>query len=299
MALGFKMGIRQGLLLGALLLSAFAFNAAQSISDPPPVRYVEETSNDYIVYTVILPPSNAYRLRPVVSAKVDTVDVLAKSVKSPLAAINAGFFDPNNDLTTSYVSFKGQTLANPTQNPRLMTNPSLKPYLPAMLNRSEFRVLRCQGKTTYQITRHYAPLRAGCRVESAIQAGPNLFDAASAQAEAFVATNAKGQRTRDPLGVDHPNARSAIGIDDQGNVVLMMVGMTEKAEGPSGVTLSTLKSLLLDRGVSQALALDGGGSSSLWFNGQTVYGKLDANQARVQRPVKSAWVIESTEGEAP
>jgi len=299
MALGSKFGIRRGLLLGAFLALGFALSQANAVSDPPPVRYVEETSNDYVVYTVILPPSNAYRLRPVVSSKVETVDVLAKSLKSPLAAINAGFFDPNNDRTTSYVSFQGKTLADPTQNPRLMTNPSLKPYLPAMLNRSEFRVMRCQGKTTYQITRHYAPLRTGCRLESALQAGPNLFDPASAQTEAFIATNAKGQRTRDPLGVDHPNARSAIGLDSQGNVVLMMVGMTEKSEGPSGVTLAALKNLLADRGVSQALALDGGGSSSLWFNGQTVYGKLDANQVRVQRPVKSAWVIESTDGEAP
>jgi exopolysaccharide biosynthesis protein len=50
----------------------------------------------------------------------------------------------------------------------------------------------------------------------------------------------------------------------------------------------------LDRlGVMQALNLDGGSSSSFYYQGQTVYGKVDLQGNRVQRAVKSALLVQT------
>ncbi|HEY9886780.1 MAG TPA: hypothetical protein V6D02_00160, partial [Candidatus Obscuribacterales bacterium] len=74
------------------------------------------------VEVVLVPPAAERR---VAIAVVDALTPLAAIADSTgaIAAINAGFFDPQNGLTTSYVTVDGAIVADPTHNDRLMTNP--------------------------------------------------------------------------------------------------------------------------------------------------------------------------------
>jgi hypothetical protein len=207
-----------------------------------------------------------------------------------VAAINAGYFDPANQLTTSAVWVDGKLMANPQENPRLMENPGLKPYLPALLNRSELRILDCEGHhRRFQIAPAQSPLPQHCLRRHSLQAGPDLMHSDAALQEAFIAYK-KGRRIRDPIGVDAYNARSAVGIDEQGNLLLVTAQMKPKGY-PAGVTLTELAQTMRALGAVQAMALDGGSSTSFWQNGQTFFGKLDKDMNPVKRPIKSALVV--------
>jgi len=59
----------------------------------------------------------------------------------------------------------------------------------------------------------------------------------------------------------------------------------------SGVTLEELANFLKEQGAVEALNLDGGSSSALYFNGRTYYGRLNKEGQAVQRSIKSALVV--------
>ncbi len=247
--------------------------------------------DNYSVIHVKVPADSHYSVIPIVSPKLDLLPDMVDQIKDiAVAGINAGFFDPANKQTTSYVVAEGQLLANPVDNRNFVENPNLYPYIVDMLNRTEFRVLKCGDKQRYDIAKHRDNLQRGCKLLHSIQAGPNLFESKSAEKEAFVAYK-NGQRIRDPLGIDRKNARSAIGIDAKGNVILAMVSMKPLESEPSGVTLWEMGKIMRELGAVKALSLDGGSSSSFWAAGKTYYGKLDKAFNPVKRPIKSAIVV--------
>jgi Phosphodiester glycosidase len=213
-----------------------------------------------------------------------------------LAVINAGFFDPMTTLNTSWVSSQFKVVGDPTQNPSLMENPKLQPYLPIILNnRPELRAYQCAGHTTphYAIVPHLAP--AACPISWAVGAGPQLLPVYNPQTEAFTDTDPiTGRRTRDPLGVDMPNARSAVALLPDNRLMLVYVGQTP--DGKKGLTLPQLAQWLKQQGVSQAMALDGGSSTSVWLQGKTYWGKgswQNGNWQVIRRPVKTALVVKA------
>lgn len=252
------------------------------------------------IYLIKVPPSHRYEIIPVVSRYLEPLPDLVNKVRPvAVAGINAGFFDPNNRQTTSYVIAQEQILETPISNRNFVENPELFEYMPQMLNRSEFRMLSCKGgEIIYDIAKHRDEPPHKCKVIHSIQAGPNLFEPNGAQLEAFVAFK-NGQTVRDPIGVNRPNARSAIGIDTHGNVLLVMASQKKSADDPtdeaktvaaSGLTLDQLANTMKKLGAIKALALDGGSSSSMWFDGETYTGKFSKNQPLL-RPIKSAFVV--------
>ncbi|MBQ2645568.1 hypothetical protein IJG14_08375, partial [bacterium] len=90
--------------------------------------------------------------------------------------INAGFFDPKNHQTVSYVTLNGQVVLDPHNNKNLMENKHLQPYLDKILNRSEFRILKSDatGELKYDITAHNSPIQEGYKILHSIQGGPGL-----------------------------------------------------------------------------------------------------------------------------
>lgn len=63
--------------------------------------------------------------------------------------------------------------------------------------------------------------------------------------------------------------RTAIGVIDENHLVLVVVD--GRSEGHSrGVTMTELARIMKDLGATTAYNLDGGGSSTLWFNGEVV-----------------------------
>ncbi|WMU93316.1 hypothetical protein EMOOHJMP_00122 [Microcystis phage MaAM05] len=256
------------------------------------------------IYVLKVPARSGYKVVPAVSKTLATLkSPIWQSTtqpglggQKPLFIINGGFFDPSNSLTTSFIFQGGLLVADPRINTNLVSNEKLVPYLPKIFNRPELRLYLCQGsngsfQTQYDITPRNASIPKDCLLQSSLGAGPTLLPQLQDLSEGFVDYNAAGKRTRDPIGVWALNARSAVGITEKGDILLLMGAQNASQPGGSGFTLSDIANLLKARGAVKAMALDGGSSSSLWYQGQTIFGKYAANKAPVIRPVKSVLLV--------
>lgn len=297
-------------LVGALLLSGCAVNSASApetvngdraqetasdigsleLSQRPAVTYQTYALPTSMVHTVTLPVGDEHRLHVAVVEGLAPLVEIAEAAGA-IAAINAGFFDPQNGLTTSYVVREGLVVADPQQNDRLMQNPDLQSYLPAILNRSELRIYECAGTVKYDITQHRAAIPPGCSLNAAVGAGPQLLPRMTGYEEGFLADNEAGEVVRDAVGSRSANARSAIGLTADGAVVLAIASQLPNADGPTGMTFQAMADFLQGLGVEKALNLDGGSSTGLYYNGDVHFGRLDEADTPVERPIKSVlWV---------
>lgn len=238
------------------------------------------------IHTLFIPPASRYSVMPLTSKRLMDIDDFARQEQA-IAVLNGGFFDPVNQLSTSSVTIAGKSVEDPRANPRLMNNADLKPYLSQILNRSEFRQYRCGEQWRFDIALKKDPVPESCQLWNALGAGPQLLPTLTAELEGFWLER-NGQVLRDPLGQQTRNARSAIGITNRGEIVWAMVAQ-KSPEG--GLTLSELAQFLRSLGVEQALNLDGGTSSAFYYQGKTIYGKVDGNGQPTGRPVKSVLIL--------
>ena len=281
--------------LGSLLVSsshAFWYSAfadrssAITESKPATIGYKSRKLSHGTAHILSI-PAGQFWVTPALSASTEPLENFANRDRA-IAAINGGFFDPENRQSTSFVVLNGQVVADPRQNDRLMQNPNLVPYLDKILNRSEFRSYQCGDTIAYQIRQHQDLIPAGCRSLSALGGGPRLLPDRTDQAEGFV-DRTKG---RDALSSDQPNARTAIGLTHDGTIIWVMVAQTP-AVANSGASLLELAELMKSLGVETAMNLDGGSSSALYYQGKTIYGKLDKTGNPIQRPVKSVFLVKT------
>lgn len=249
------------------------------------------------VSLVAIPPN--YPVEIAVSEELKTVDDFAAELEA-LAVLNGGFFDPNNAQTTSFVTVNGSLAADPRHNPRLVDNPDLAIYMEQILNRSEFRRYACRDRSgdriRYDITAHSASLPSGCELHSALGAGPQLLPQDTSQAESFTDYR-NGSLSRDAIGSQQRNARSAIGIKPDGSLVWVMVAQIDAA---GGMTLAELADFMATLDVQKALNLDGGSSSSLYFEyfdqpADSADNSAEPPLHQQQRPVKSVLYLQSSQ----
>lgn len=250
------------------------------------IRYEQRTLVNSIIHILWVPSNGRYLVKPALSNTVKTVEEFAQNHQA-IAILNAGFFDPANQKTTSYVMLSGQVAADPKQNERLVNNPNLKSYLSQIFNRSEFRSYQCGQTIRYDIAFHSEASPVGCQLVDAVGAGPSLLPEITSVKEGFVDRS----QGRDALGSQQPNARTAIGITDDGDIVLVMVAQ-KPSKSASGISLPALAELMKTLGVQKALNLDGGSSSSLYYNGKAVYGRINPEGKPVKRPVKSVLLVQ-------
>ena len=271
--------------------------------------YQEQNSE---VRVVRIPVKSDYVVRVEIATELTPLEDMAAENKA-VAGINGGYFDPKNQKTTSYITQDTVLVADPRTNERLIDNPDLKQYLEKILNRSEFRRYQCGEKTRYDITFHSAAIPNECVVRDALGAGPQLLPRDTSVAEGFTAYE-DGKLIRNAIGGDGLNARSAVAIAKDGDVILAMVGQKKpracfqakfsipfkKGERVksgktnscnSGMSLTDLAAFLSRLGATKAMNLDGGSSSSLYYQGNTYYGKLDREGNRVARPLKSVLLV--------
>jgi Phosphodiester glycosidase len=83
-----------------------------------------------------------------------------------------------------------------------------------------------------------------------------------------------------------PSARTVIGWTSSGETVIMTVG---GVDAKSGATMYQLVTMLLSLGVTTALDLDGGESTSLYADGRVMY-----PSAKAERPVSTALLVVQT-----
>ncbi|KAM3111611.1 phosphodiester glycosidase family protein [Phormidesmis sp. 146-33] len=277
-----------GLSLSIAFVFCSSFPSAQvpismSSSVSQTIQYESRSFSHSVVHIVKIPLQNQFEVMPVLSNATETIEQFAQR-EGAIAVINGGYFDPQNQRSTSHIILKGQVVANPQENDRLINNPTLKPYLERILNRSEFRHYQCDQPIRYAFALHRDPIPSGCQLKSSIGGGPRLLPRLTAESEAFIDPS----NGRDPIGINQWNARSAIGLTDTA-IVWVMVAQT--ASPDSGMSLIELANLMKSLGVKTAMNLDGGSSSSLYYRGKTINGKVDETGNRVKRSVKSALII--------
>ena len=275
--------------LGVRFSSPSIPSAVPTVAPSPPksIRYQERNLPQGIAHILLIPANSRFLVTPALSTKVNTVEEFAQKHQA-VAILNAGFFDPANQKSTSNIVVAGQLVADPKDNERLVNNPKLKPYLNLIFNRSEFRRYLCGQTTHYSITLHNESPPGDCHLVVALGAGPRLLPELTLVQEGFV-DNAKG---RDALLSKQPNARTAVGITRDGSIILVMVAQKPSQPNNSGISLPQLADLMKTLGVSEAMSLDGGSSSSLYFQGKTFYGKVDQLGNPIKRPVKSVLLVQ-------
>lgn len=280
--------------VGSLAMRSNHSSSVTIASTPSPIpasiRYSIHRLPKSHIHTILIPPDR-FTVTPAVAANTATLETFAQQYNA-IAILNAGFFDPQNQLSTSYVVLQGQTVADPTQNDRLMNNPDLAPYLSKILDRSEFRRYQCGQTIQYDIALHSRPAPKDCQMLDAIGAGPQLLPELALEQEGFTATDTNGTVIRDAIGSSQPNARTAIGITSDGSVLWVMAAQIPHIAA-SGVSLPELAEFMKTLGAVKALNLDGGSSSALFYDRNTIHGKLDAQGNLIDRPVKSVLVLKA------
>ncbi len=199
------------------------------------------------------------------SVTATTADIAAE--KKALLAVNGGYFNLSNGESTSYVVLAGKVCADPSLNKALTENPRLKPFLPQIYNRSELRFLKKVGSkanvaTAVKITTHNEPLPEGMALVASLQAGPRLLPQLTAEDEAFVRTEADGRKV-DSIGVGRTAARTAVGLTDDGYMLVLAVAGKGQDEFSSGLNLADLAKLLKKLGAVDAINFDGGTSTTM------------------------------------
>ncbi len=268
--------------------------AIAPVPDPASITYQAYTFEHYTVHVAQIPVSQGWAIVPAVSESLQTLPQFvqngAELTMPPAAAINAGFFDPQNQLTTSYIVVDGEPVADPQDNERLMQNPDLTVHLPQILNRSEFRRYRCTTGDRYAIAQHLDLTPPDCVLLDAVGAGPRILPDLALATEAFLTVDEQGS-VRDALGSSGRNARSAIALLPNGDVLLAMAAQQSEAPTHSGISLEEMAKFLASLGATDALNLDGGSSAGLWIEGQAIYGRVNGAGDRIERPIKSVLLV--------
>lgn len=269
-----------------LLLIIISLTSGSKLEEQKPeiVKFYSPEKGVYVVDVDVKQCPDC--IKPYVSDSLETVEKIGKKTKS-LAAINAGFFDPTNTKTTSYVIENGQLVADPALNSNFIDNPNLKPYLPAFLNRSEFRIMDCNinfnNPRCFDIAQHNET-SGSCKIIHSIQAGPELLPELKLEKEAFVVRK-DGKIIRQSAGALGKYARSAVGIKQ--DHVLFVAVSNEKP-----MTLPELSDLMKKLGAIKAMAFDGGSSTSLYVNDKEKF-VLTSAKDNAARRVKSVFLIKN------
>lgn len=217
-----------------------------------------EVTNDKGLYVFHVPSARNSVVKPFITKLLAyNRDVFSETGAE--LVINAGYFDPKNHGTSSYVVMDKKVVLDPTTNMSLMNNEALKPFLPIILNRTEFRIMNCAGKTKYDITAHETTAPYKCEIVHSIQAGPLLYPSLRLEEEYFTIQK-DGKVERDSITALKKCARTAIGI--KGDDLYIIIATVQHR-----LTLPELSEVCKNLCLDKAMNFDGGGSTSLNFKG--------------------------------
>lgn len=195
--------------------------------------------------------------------------------------INAGFFDPENEKTISYIVTDGQISADPLFNENLwMGGKYSRKSLDMIMNRTEFRVVRCGNKLHYEITPHKADIEFGCELLTSAQGGPLILPTLRLEEEFFIVKK-DGEVIRESASVLHKTARTVIGLKDGVAHILII---TDK----NPMDMYEVQALCKKMGFDRAMAFDGGSSTSMNYLDKI---EVTSNSDGGSRNLKSFMII--------
>ncbi len=234
------------------------YSAGQSLQ-----FYNLKTENGSQAALVVLDLNNRnFELLPFFCEHPTCPSEIARKEKA-LAAINGGFFNLSNGESTSYVVINGKPQCEPKHNKALVENPTLKPYLETIFNRSELRILENkEGQRKARIMPHNTAIPDGWTLIHSLQAGPMLIPTLTESEEAFVRKTDAG-KIIDSIGSHKRAARTAVGVTHDNHILFFCVANKGQEEFSSGITLAELAKTMADLGCAQAINLDGGTSTTM------------------------------------
>lgn len=171
--------------------------------------------------------------------------------------INAGFFDPKNSKTISYIVMDRMITADPMFNSSLLANPFFRKNMNKILNRSEFRITQCGNKFEYSITPHKSEVPFGCALITSAQGGPLIYPELRLEEEGFIVKDSEGNVVRESASVLHKTARTIIGLKGTEECHILII----TDENP--MDMYEVQKLCKDLGLDRAMAFDGGSSTSM------------------------------------
>ena len=181
-----------------------------------------------------------------------------------ILTVNAGFFDPKNSKTISYIVTDRMISADPMFNSSLLANPFFRKNMNKVLNRSEFRVMQCGNKYEYAIVSHKAKVPFGCAVETSAQGGPLILPELRMEEEGFIVKNDKGEVIRESASVLHKTSRTIIGIKGTDECHILII------TDDNPMDLYEVQELCKELNLDRAMAFDGGSSTSLNYKDMEV-----------------------------
>ncbi len=200
-----------------------------------------------------------------------------------ILTVNAGFFDPKNGKTISFVVTDRMTTADPMFNPSLLANPFFRQNMNKILNRSEFRIMQCGNKFEYAITNHKSEVPFGCMLQTSAQGGPLIYPELRLEEEGFVVKDSEGNVIRESASVLHKTSRTIIGLKGTDECHILII----TDENP--MDMYEVQALCKKLGLDRAMGFDGGSSTSMNYKNKIeVISTIGDNGGRV---LKSFMII--------
>lgn len=208
------------------------------------------------IYHIILDGKKLGKKIEFVSSEKLITNKEAHQQSGAILTINAGYFDPHNQKTISYVVTDRNTVADPLFNENLLMNAVLRQNLDKIINRTEFRVVECDEKYHYEIVPHKTPVDFTCSIVTSAQGGPMILPELKLEEEFFILKNNEGKIIRESASVLTKTARTIIGLKGDEIHILIITNKNPK-------TIYEVRDLCKELALDRAMAFDGGSSTSL------------------------------------
>lgn len=239
------------------------------------------------IYHIILSGEKIKKQVQFISSQTLITNREAHNKSNSILTINTGFFDPKNQKTISYIVNDTQTIEDPLFNENLMLNPALRANMQKILNRTEFRVLDCDGKLKYEIAQHNSKTDFMCNIQTSAQGGPQLLPNLRLEEEFFIVKDKEGNVIRESASMLHKVPRTLIGIKN-------LEGGSQEAHifivtNEHPMDIYEARDLCASYGLDSAMAFDGGSSTSLNYKDISVVSTQ--NSGDTGRALKSFMII--------
>ena len=220
------------------------------------------------------------KIKPYVSDELISAKALYDTGNYSLV-VNGGFFDRETGGEISFIMIDGKLENSPFNNNRTMTAIKKTGRFKEVINRAELRIFETEyNKFAFRIAPHFQPDADKIFLKHSLQAGPMVYPRYSPTSEGFIQKDEDGQITLDSCDMSKRRARTIVGI--KGKYLYIIVFSINKK-----MTGEELHEFAKKQKFKQAMAFDGGGSSSLVTDEVQVYSEgIDG------RKVKSFLVIE-------
>ncbi len=219
------------------------------------VSPIEITYNDGIYEIALKGEKIKKRVKFISSDSLITNKEAHQRAKAKLT-VNAGYFDPENQKSISYIVSDRNTTDDPLVNENLLKNKFLMRNLDKIINRTEFRVVECDnGKFHYEIVPHKSSVDFGCNIITSAQGGPLVYPQLRLEEEAFIVKK-DGEVIRESCSVLHKTSRTIIGLKNGEAHILIITD-----EHP--MDMYDVHEYVKKLGWDRAMAFDGGSSTSM------------------------------------